>query len=197
MNLPSKVKGWLSSAQVGLPYLKQSASPEEVMAQYIATGKKYYLTRLVNEFNGSLYHYLLTQSDKTTAEDVVQTVWLKVMNSQSQMTPTHIKSWLFTIARNTLIDELRKQNKWQYVEFDDQLSDSHNLELAFEKETQLNLFNQALSALPFLQREAFIFQHEGFSLMEIAELTHESQETIKSRLRYARNHLKSKVGAKL
>ncbi|WP_441003382.1 RNA polymerase sigma factor [Pseudocolwellia agarivorans] len=197
MNLPSKIKGWLSSAQVGLPYLKQSASPEEVMAQYIATGKKYYLTRLVNEFNGSLYHYLLTQSDKTTAEDVVQTVWLKVMNSQSQMTPTHIKSWLFTIARNTLIDELRKQNKWQYVEFDDQLSDSHNLELAFEKETQLNLFNQALSALPFLQREAFIFQQEGFSLMEIAELTHESQETIKSRLRYARNHLKSKVGAKL
>ncbi len=197
MNLPSKIKGWLSSAQVGLPYLKQSASPEEVMAQYIDTGKKYYLTQLVNEFNDSLYHYLLTQSDKTTAEDVVQTVWLKVMNSQSQMTPTHIKSWLFTIARNTLIDELRKQNKWQYVEFDDQLSDSHNLELAFEKETQLNLFNQALSALPFLQREAFIFQQEGFSLMEIAELTHESQETIKSRLRYARNHLKSKVGAKL
>jgi RNA polymerase sigma-70 factor (ECF subfamily) len=195
LNLPSKVKGWLSSAQVGLPYLQQSASPEEVMAQYIATGKKHYLTLLVEAFNGSLYHYLLSQSDKATAEDVVQIVWLKVMNSQSQMTPTHIKSWLFTIARNTLIDQLRKQNKWQHIEFDDQLSDSYNLELAFEKETQLSLFNQALSTLPFLQREAFIFQQEGFSLIQIAELTHESQETIKSRLRYARNHIKSKIGA--
>ncbi|WP_426359455.1 RNA polymerase sigma factor [Pseudocolwellia sp. HL-MZ19] len=161
MNLQSKIKGWLSTAQVSLSHVTSNASPEEVMAQYIATGKKHYLTLLVEAFNGSLYHYLLSQSDKATAEDVVQTVWLKVMNSQSQMTPTHIKSWLFTIARHTLIDELRKQNKWQHIEFDDQLSHSHNLEQAIEKDTQINLFNQALLDLPFLQREAFHFSTRG------------------------------------
>jgi len=196
LNLPSKIKGWLSSAQVSLSYVTQSASTEEVMALYIATKKRQYLSVLVEEFNSSLYHYLLSQSDKATAEDIVQSVWLKVMNTQSKTVPTNIKSWLFTIARHSLIDELRKQNKWQYAEFDDQICASHNIESSVEKEEKLEQFNQALLSLPFLQREAFIFQQEGFSLMQIAELTHESQETIKSRLRYARNYIKSRIGAK-
>lgn len=186
----------MSSAHASLSTINISASPEEVMTQYIATGKKQYLTLLVEEFNLTLYHYLLSLSDKATAEDVVQITWVKVMKTRSKVIPTHIKSWLFTIARNTLIDELRKQNKWQYIEFDDQVPSSPNLEQYIEKENQLVVFNQAILALPYLQREAFIFQQEGFSLLEISELTNESQETIKSRLRYARNYLKNNIGAR-
>jgi len=196
LNVPLKIKGWLRSAHVSLSDVDVSANPEKVMAQYIATGKKRYLTLLVEEFNLTLYHYLLSLSDKATAEDVVQITWVKVMKNQSKVTPTHIKSWLFTIARNSLIDELRKQNRWQHIEFDDQIPCSQNLEQNIEKENKLAQFNQAILALPFLQREAFIFQQEGFSLIQISALTNESQETIKSRLRYARNHLKNIIGAK-
>lgn len=171
-----------------------SASPEKVMAQYIATGKKQYLTLLVEEFNLALYHYLLSQSEKATAEDVVQITWLKVMKAQSEVTPTYVKSWLFTIARNTLIDELRKQNRWQHIEFEDQITTESNPEQQLEKKDKLAQFNHALATLPFLQREAFILQQEGFSLSQISDVTNESQETIKSRLRYARNHLKNKLG---
>lgn len=195
MNVPLRIKGWLRSAHVSLSNVDVSANPEEVMAQYIATGKKRYLTLLVKEFNLTLYHYLLSLSDKATAEDVVQVTWVKVMKTQSKVTPIHVKSWLFTIARNTLIDELRKQNKWQHIEFDDQVASTQNPEKYIEKEKQLAVFNKAIIALPYLQREAFIFQQEGFSLLQISELTNESQETIKSRLRYARNYLKNNIGA--
>lgn len=193
MTVSLSIKGWLSSAHAS--FLNIKATPEEVMAKYIATGKKQYLSILVKQFNLPLYHYLLTLSDVAMAEDVVQTTWLKVMKVQNKSTPANIKAWLFTIARNTLIDELRRQNKWQNIEFDEQMVCGTNMEQALVKEEQLLQFNEALLTLPFLQREAFIFQQEGFSLLQIATLTNESQETIKSRLRYARNHLKNIMGA--
>ncbi len=190
MKLPSTIKGWLSTQKVVL------TSPEEVMTQYIATGKTKYLSLLVEEFNASLFHYVMSQSDKTTGEDVVQSTWLKVMKTQTKITPSNIKSWLFTIARNTLIDELRRQNKWHIVtdEEHELTCSAPSLEQQLENKSKQEQFNNALLALPLLQREAFIFQQEGFSISEIGELTQSSHETVKSRLRYARTQLKNTIG---
>jgi len=50
----------------------------------------------------------------------------------------------------------------------------------------------AVAALPPAQREAFLLHQEGgLSLAELAELTHVGVETVKSRLRYAVNKLRS------
>jgi RNA polymerase sigma-70 factor (ECF subfamily) len=186
------MKGWFNP----------SISPEILLTRYIATSNEKYITLLVEQFNQSIYHYLLSQSDKETAEDVVQLMWLKVMTTKvANQTHNNVKSWLFTIARNTLIDELRRQQRWQSqpldeatlsadVLFSGQLR-SHSLEQESDKKAKLTIFNHGITLLPFLQREAFIFQQEGFSVLQISELTDESFETIKSRLRYARTNLKN------
>ncbi len=183
------IKGWYNP----------NTSPEKVLANYISTGKNKYLSLLVEQFNLSIYHYLLRQSNKELAEDVVQITWLKVMKShsvsQQQTKPqSNVKSWLFTIARNTLIDEFRRQQKWQSQLLDEKKMLTENLEKSLQEADRLTQFNAALGQLPFLQREAFIFQQEGFSLNEIAELTNDSFETVKSRLRYARNNLSHLLG---
>jgi len=186
------IKGWFNP----------QISPEILLTRYIATSKDKYLTLLVQQFNQPIYHYLLSQSDKETAEDIIQSMWLKVMKTkESQQAHRNVKSWLFTIARNTLIDELRRQNRWQTQSLDESDTSTtvlllaqtthHSLEQESENSDRLAIFNQAIALLPFHQREAFIFQQEGFSVLQIAELTHESFETIKSRLRYARTHIKS------
>lgn len=179
------IKGWYNP----------STSPEKLLTNYISTGKNKYLSLLVEQFNLSLYHYLLSQSNKEMAEDVVQTTWLKVMktNSVSQQ-QANVKSWLFTIARNTLIDEFRRQQKWQTQLLDENKMLTVNLEKSLQAADRLSQFNAALAQLPFLQREAFIFQREGFSVNEIAQLTNDSFETVKSRLRYARNNLSHLLG---
>ena len=69
-----------------------------------------------------------------------------------------------------------------------------NLEKSVQAADRITQFNAALAQLPFLQREAFIFQQEGFTVMEISVLTNDSFETIKSRLRYARNNLSHLLG---
>jgi len=192
LKLPSMMKGWFNP----------SISPEVLLARYIATGKEKYITLLVEQFNQAIYHYLLSQSDKGMAEDVMQQVWLKVMTIKAaNQTHSNVKSWLFTIARNTLIDELRRQQRWQSQPIDEAVLStdrlfaermiSHTLEQESDKNAKLKVFNHAITLLPFLQREAFIFQQEGFSVLQIAELTQDSFETIKSRLRYARTHLKN------
>ena len=179
------IKGWYNP----------KTSPEKLLTNYISTGKNKYLSLLVEQFNLSLYHYLLSQSNKELAEDVVQTTWLKVMKTKSvSQQQRNVKSWLFTIARNTLIDEFRRQQKWQSQLLDENKMLTVNLEKSLQAADRLTQFNAALEQLPFLQREAFIFQQEGFSLNEIAELTNDSFETVKSRLRYARNNLSHLLG---
>jgi len=179
------MKGWLNP----------TSTPERLLMDYAATGEQKYLTLLVAQFNLPLYHFLLSLSSKELAEDILQTTWLKVIRiAGDNQAHTNVKSWLFTIARNTLIDELRQQQKWQWQELHDDLVHASNLSKEFEKSSQLAKFNEAITALPYYQREAFIFQQEGFSITEICQLTNEPFETVKSRLRYARNNLKTLLG---
>jgi len=177
------MKGWLNPTM----------TPEKLLMDFVSTGNKKCLTILVEQFNLSLYHYLVSLSNKELAEDALQATWLKVMKNKSQA-HSNVKSWLFTIARNTLIDELRHQNKWQYQALDDKHVIVVNLSQELAQADKLAKFNDAITALPFYQREVFIFQQEGFSVMEISKLTDESFETVKSRLRYARNNLKNMLG---
>lgn len=187
MTLSSAIKGWFSP----------ECSSEKLLDKYYSTKHQVYLSRLVERYNLSLYHYLLSQSSLEIAEDALQTTWLKVMKYQGKMKPnTNVKSWLYTIARNTLIDELRKQNRWQTQEYKDELFVGTEKLSAYESHERLAQFNQAISQLSYYQREAFIMQQEGFSVMEICDITQESFETIKSRLRYARKNLQIMLGDK-
>jgi len=181
------IQGWLNPA----------ANPEKLLNAYFATRQKKYLHGLVEQLNQPIFHYILSQTERATAEDVVQQTWLKVMTSQSEHVSLSAKAWLFTVARNTLIDELRKQHKWQLINLEEHEFIEPNAidpERNLSNASRLEQFNVAIKNLPFYQREAFIFKQEGFSVIEICELTQSSFETVKSRLRYARKHLKTVLG---
>ena len=187
------IKGWLNPRHI------DDNQPERLLINYRATNDAHYLNLLVAQFNQALYHYVLSQSDRQLAEDVIQTTWLKVMKSAaSYQAKTSVKNWLFSIARNTLIDELRRCNRWQWQELSDDLPEplvasNATPDKIYAEQTRLSAFNQLVDALPFYQREAFIFQQEGFSLAEICQLTDASFETVKSRIRYAKQRLKSQL----
>ncbi|MFD2167835.1 RNA polymerase sigma factor [Thalassotalea euphylliae] len=179
MKLPSRIKGWLS----------MQSSCEQLLCLYIETRDKKHIEALVNRHHRDLFHYLLSQSARETAEDIVQTVWLKVMKLQVLPDNIIVKSWLFSVARNALIDELRRQARQRTEEFNEDLAPQMS-QKTFDPDSRLAKFDWALQQLSFVQREAFIFQQEGFSVVEISTITGESFETIKSRLRYAKSALK-------
>ena len=57
------------------------------------------------------------------------------------------------------------------------------------KAEQLADLDQAIQRLPAVQREALLLQLEDFSLAQISEITGAGAETVKTRLRYARQQL--------
>ncbi|MCF2848990.1 RNA polymerase sigma factor [Pseudoalteromonas sp. ACER1] len=163
----------------------------DCLAQYAKTGDNRYLNQLVAQYGNDLYHYLVTQSDKDLALDICQQTWLKVIDKRDfyndQNNP---KAWLFRLARNLLIDEFRKQQKFVELEDNQLFAESQDASYHYDYEA----FDKALMALSFVQREALTLQQEGFSLEDIVAITQSNPETIKTRLRYARQNLKQQLG---
>ncbi|TKB43643.1 sigma-70 family RNA polymerase sigma factor [Thalassotalea mangrovi] len=192
--ISSLIKGWLNPA----------LDAEQQMLAYSHNPEPALLNPLVEQFSDDLYHFLLAQSDVAMAEEILQLTWLKVMEKRQGFTEGNsVKSWLFTIARNTLIDELRRSQRWDFSDIDDaqnasfaeQCSLSHkSVEQLHNDREQQKLsdesFRALIHSLPLAQREAIVLQLEGFSIVDIAIITSEKTETIKSRLRYARQSLK-------
>jgi len=184
MSITLSLKNWLGVAE----------SNDELMLRYGDTGEVKYLSELVKRVGDDLYFYLVKHADAELAKDVSQQAWIKVIDRRKSYSSTgSFKGWLFTIARTTLIDEYRKINRWQSLSDQQEIVTLDNdIESLFETD-KLAAFNLALAQLPFLQREALVLQQEGFRLREIANITGTEIETVKTRLRYAKQQLQQLI----
>lgn len=168
------------------------ASDEQLMMHYVETRAAAILDVLVKKYSRDLYLFLLSLSNPDMAQDAEQSTWLKVIERCQQFCEKYyFKGWLFTLGRNHLIDEFRRQQRWQTVgleEAEPELAQQER-ESLHQSSFQQN-FERLLNKLPFLQKEAFVLQQEGFTQQQIAEITASNQETVKSRLRHARSFFK-------
>jgi RNA polymerase sigma-70 factor (ECF subfamily) len=162
------------------------------MQKYSQNGDPKLIDALIVRHGDDLYHFLLSLGGNQVAADLAQSTWLRVMEKRRNYHPNgQFKAWLFTLARNLLIDHLRvtqRNNEIQWdIEQDEHQQLSQTLTDSIDSSARLALFNQILAHMPLLQKEAFMLQQEGFSLAQIAQITTDNHETIKSRLRYARS----------
>lgn len=171
-------------------WLHKVSPCRDPLEAYKQTGEDIYIEILINTYSQDLFHFLSGQSDRELAKDICQKTWLTVVEKshlyRDKQTP---KAWLFSIARNALLDEFKKQSRLS------SLDEQHHEAVSNEAEAdEKNALYDALLTLPFLQREALSLQLEGFSLQEIATITHSEVETTKTRLRYAKQALKQRLG---
>lgn len=142
-----------------------------------------------------LYLYLLRRGHaESVAEDLFHDLWMKVLNHSAGFDGEHLRAWLFTIARNLSTDAFRRA----HIRVVDEQTDTANIAGAFsaqrieENRDCVELIKRSIAALPLEQRDAFLLRHEaGLSLLQLGELMAVGRETIKSRLRYAMNQLKT------
>ncbi|NVK56456.1 MAG: sigma-70 family RNA polymerase sigma factor [Alteromonadaceae bacterium] len=162
---------------------------EVLFRRYCNNGDNAALSALYDEHSNQLYYYLLVLSDPQTAADITQKSWLKVIESAHlYQQKGRFQAWLFTIGHRMLIDELRRTRRWDAETNPTSLPNSNQVD---EHSSQPSCnFHALLKKLPFAQREAFSLQQEDFSLQDIAEITNTPVETVKTRLRYARNNMR-------
>ncbi|PAJ75201.1 hypothetical protein CJF42_06800 [Pseudoalteromonas sp. NBT06-2] len=165
------------------------------MSLYAKSGKNELLQRLVELHSNDLYHFLLSQSDIELAKDISQKTWLKIIDKRElYQCRGSFKTWLFTVGRNTLLDEMRKLSRFKLL-FDDQIEPELIQIVNLDNNSDIQIkFKLLLKNLPFAQREAFSLQQEGFSILQIAQITQQKEQTIKTRLRYAKSYFKQHIG---
>ena len=145
---------------------------------------------------------------RQTAEDLAQEVLLRVYNESWDFIPQgKFKAWMYRIARNLLIDTIRRESYDALIhrrasgDQDDQLARLPNETSGVVEKAGFNamgdLVAELLTELPEEQRLTFQIHHFlGLSLPEVAEVMETNTATTKSRLRLAREKLREKLQAR-
>lgn len=147
--------------------------------------------------NLKAYTYKFT-SDNEEASDLIQDTILKAMsNREKYRSNTNFKAWVYTIMKNTFINNYRRQVKYRDIvnskqEFHNLYSDTRTMtsphEIVIYKELK-----QHLASLKDVYRIPFQRFVDGFKYHEIAEELKIPIGTVKTRIHQARKLLATKV----
>jgi len=166
-----------------------------------AAGRAAAFDTLYARHKGGVYRYLLRHCGNAgTADELFQDVWMNAIRARERYAPTaKFTTWLYTLAHHRLVDHWRASGQVKLASIDDDNDEATRAAVEAMPESRReepdarmatrqlrDQLHAALAALPAVQRDAFLLQHEGgLSLAEIAALTGVGLETVKSRLRYA------------
>jgi RNA polymerase sigma-70 factor, ECF subfamily len=166
------------------------------------------LDRLIEQYQYRLFRYLVfLTGDRERAEDFFQETWVRVLERGYQYDVRFkFEAWLFTIARNLVIDWQRQKKMSSLDTLMDQSEGSGPAyEPADEKcESPLGLVLQGeaqeqmqavLAQLPATNREVLLLRfQEELQLDEIARIQATPISTVKSRLYRGLEELKRLIG---
>jgi RNA polymerase sigma-70 factor (ECF subfamily) len=141
---------------------------------------------------------------KAVAEELTQETFLRVIKQKDHYEErARFTTWLYTLARNLCIDHSRRMQHRRAKSLDAVDEEGHSLlertadkalsveRQAVSEELQKKL-RAAIETLPDDQREVFLLREEAdLSFKEIAEIVGISENTVKSRMRYALTKLRS------
>jgi RNA polymerase sigma-70 factor (ECF subfamily) len=93
-------------------------SEDQDLLKRVASGDKAAMGVLFERYQRPLYAFLRNRgADVQSADDAVQDAMLNVWRTAGRYSGTaSVKTWLFTIGRNKLIDRLRKNAKLRFVD---------------------------------------------------------------------------------
>jgi len=158
---------------------------------------KKYFPRILN----FIYRYV---GSREIAEELTQEVFIKVFKNVARYQPqSKFQTWVFTIAKNISLNELRK-NKFKHVSMDEKIHhDGDQIMRQIEdtravrpdegilKNERVAAIKEAIDSLPENQRIAVLLRrYEDLSYEEIAETMNLSLEAVKSLLNRAKENLK-------
>ena len=104
------------------------------------------------------------------------------------------RAWLFAIARNAALDELRRRSRQPQSELPEEMHDGGNAgEDAFEQLARRATVRDALAALPLREREVVLLKFHGqLSNSELAKALDVSESNAGTRLHRALTRLREK-----
>lgn len=164
---------------------------------------------LLQRHRQSIYEFVLRSVgtyNTAQAEDLTQETFLRVVKQAGSYEPrSKFTTWLFTLARNLCIDASRRRKHRKAQSLDAPDEEGHSLldrtsdggmpvdRQAVSTELRARL-ERAIEELPEDQREVFLMRESAdLSFKEIADVIGISENTVKSRMRYALEKLRASL----
>lgn len=133
--------------------------------------------RSVDNFSDGLYRFVLKNiKDKEKTKDIIQDTYEKLWMKVNEVSFKKVKSYLFTAAYHTMIDCIRKEKR--NTRFGEVHQDNYTHS---DQYSDLNeILHEAIGRLPDVQRSVIMLRdYEGYSYLDIAEITGLSESQVK------------------
>ncbi|HLH90435.1 MAG TPA: sigma-70 family RNA polymerase sigma factor [Xanthobacteraceae bacterium] len=170
------------------------ATSDEVLIGRIAKGDRLAMQVLFARHHVRVYRFVLRLvGNPTVAEDLISDVFLDVWRQADKFEGrSAVSTWMLAIARFKALSALRKKPD---EELDDETAEtiedtSDNPEVTLEKKDKSAVLRQCLEKLSPEHREIIdlVYYHEK-SVEEVAEIVGIPENTVKTRMFYARKKL--------
>lgn len=142
----------------------------------------------VDEFSDNVFRFILKNiRDEDKAKDIVQDSFVKMWDKVKSVDFKKAKSYLFTTAYHTMIDQTRKDNKLS--KFEEAPLNSFSHESSYSDLSEI--LNEAADKLPEIQKSVILLRdYEGYSYKEIGKITGLSESQVKVYIYRARLSMK-------
>lgn len=143
---------------------------------------------IVKLHSGSLYRFILKMiKDPDDASDIVQNAFMKLWENLDKVDSNKAKSWLFTTARNGMLNQIARGKKIESMEsnhFNEPYATNDNFELK-------ELIDKSLNQLPELQKSIILLRDlEGYDYKEIGDILGLNESQVKVYLFRGRQKIK-------
>lgn len=132
-----------------------------------------------------LYRFILLMiGDQQSCEDFVHDTFVRAYTAYDRFDHlSNIKTWLFSIAKHLIIDDIRKRKRRRFLSFDQEISSSFDLEQHIENKEQINQLFISIQKLKTNYRLVIILKKvEEYSTKEIAQILGWSEDKVRKTL---------------
>ena len=152
--------------------------------------------RVYNTYAKDLHDYLYYKyGEQYGPDDKTQEAFIKLWDNCSKVTFSKAKSFLFTIASNMMLNEIKHQKVvLKHRQVKPRSYTNETPEYILEKEEYLKRYQNALANLKDEQRAAFLLNKvEGKKHQEIAEMLGVTRKVVEHRIYSAVKQLKKEL----
>ncbi len=173
---------------------------EEInLAKALKSGDKDAFYELYNQFVRRIFHFVhISIKSYADCEELVQVIFVKIWENHSNINPEKsISSYLYTVAKNCIINYYKKNIYIQAFEANSQFALTEEEDTIIKEIISNDLnkrLNQLIRELPKKRKEIFLLSRVyHMTYHEIAKKMGISENTVDTQMRLALNYLRSKV----
>ena len=177
------------------PSGKTDIDDQVLLTEYRSSGDLEVLGQLYGRYMHLVYGVCLKYlKDDEASKDAVMQIFEQLIKKLKIHEVNNFKSWLYTLARNHCLMEIRANGKQEFVSLEDNFMEKDafvHLDIEDTRERKLTVMEECVEKLPAEQKDTIrLFYLEQKCYKEVADITGYDLNKVKSYIQNGKRNLK-------